>query len=95
MIYFLTIFDYFIRLHIYAPKPQCYETFKIVIKLQESSTGFHEESSVFSQCSGTEPDSLVSLEETFQPSPVSVLELPFSSECLGRVKDDICGKLTI
>ncbi|PON75330.1 hypothetical protein PanWU01x14_042970 [Parasponia andersonii] len=57
---------------------------------QESSTGFHEESSVFSHCSGTEPDSLVGFEEAYQPSPVSVLEPPFSSECFGRVKDDIC-----
>ncbi|PON91481.1 hypothetical protein TorRG33x02_127640 [Trema orientale] len=57
---------------------------------QESSTGFHEESSVFSHCSGTEPDSLVGFEEAYQPSPDSVLEPPFSSECFGSVKDDIC-----
>ncbi|XP_062092751.1 uncharacterized protein LOC133798485 [Humulus lupulus] len=57
---------------------------------QDSSNGFQEESSVFSHCSSTELESLMSFEETYQPSPVSVLELPFSSESLGRVKDDIC-----
>lgn len=62
---------------------------------QVTSIGFPEESSGFSQCSGTELDSLVSLEEAYQPSPISVLELPFSeenlnsAEFLGRFKDDI------
>lgn len=74
--------------------------FETVIKLQVTSIGFPEESSGFSQCSGTELDSLVSLEEAYQPSPISVLELPFSeenlnsAEFLGRFKDDIGGKLT-
>ncbi|KAF4393621.1 hypothetical protein F8388_023425 [Cannabis sativa] len=57
---------------------------------QDSSTGFQEESSVFSHCSSIEPDSVMSFEEPYQPSPISVLELPFSSESLGRVKGDIC-----
>uniref|UniRef100_A0A2N9HIZ6 DUF4378 domain-containing protein n=1 Tax=Fagus sylvatica TaxID=28930 RepID=A0A2N9HIZ6_FAGSY len=63
---------------------------------QETLAGFHEEGSVFSQCSGTEPESLLSLEEAYHPSPVSVLEpaykeeLSSSSECLGSLSTDIC-----
>ncbi|EXB65346.1 hypothetical protein L484_025427 [Morus notabilis] len=63
---------------------------------QDKPIGFHEESSDFSRCSGTELDSLVSLEEAYQPTPTSVLEPPFSeeaiisSEFLGMVKGDIC-----
>ncbi|KAL5569155.1 hypothetical protein UlMin_025730 [Ulmus minor] len=63
---------------------------------QGISIEFHEESCTFSRCSGTEQDSLASLEEAYQPSPVSVLEPSFSEEnsygweCLGRINDDIC-----
>ncbi|KAL4621279.1 hypothetical protein ACB092_06G216500 [Castanea dentata] len=63
--------------------------------LEETYAGFHEEGSVFSQCSGTDPESILSLGEANHPSPISVLEAPYkeelssSSECLGSVSTDI------
>lgn len=62
---------------------------------QETYAGFHEEGSIFSECSGTEPEFMLSLGEANHPSPVSVLEAPYkeelssSSECLGSVSTDI------
>lgn len=63
--------------------------------------GFHEEGSVFSHCSHTEPESRLSLVDAYYPSPVSVLQPPCkddlscSFECLETVNtDDIYGKPT-
>ncbi|KAF3433782.1 hypothetical protein FNV43_RR24885 [Rhamnella rubrinervis] len=55
---------------------------------QETSIGLHEECSVFLPCSFIEPDSLAILEEAYQPSPVSVLEPPFTEEFSS---DDLCS----
>ncbi|XP_041003500.1 uncharacterized protein LOC121248937 isoform X2 [Juglans microcarpa x Juglans regia] len=61
---------------------------------QVMSVGFHEEGSVFSQCSHTEPESRLSLVDAYYPSPVSVLEpaciedLSCSLECLETVNTD-------
>ncbi|XP_059458011.1 uncharacterized protein LOC132187640 isoform X2 [Corylus avellana] len=59
---------------------------------QETSVGFCEEGSVFSQCSHTGQESISSLEEAYHPSPVSVLEPHFKedSEFLESVSSDIC-----
>lgn len=65
--------------------------------LEEGSIGSPGGSSVSSHCTGTNPESSVSLEEAYQPSPVSVLELPFKgeissgSECFESVSADNCG----
>ncbi|KAI4351133.1 hypothetical protein L6164_005516 [Bauhinia variegata] len=48
--------------------------------VEQGTSEFHEEDSVRSICSGTYPDSLVSLEEVFEPSPISVLETPFRED---------------
>ncbi|KAJ7971325.1 Phosphatidylinositol N-acetyglucosaminlytransferase subunit P-related [Quillaja saponaria] len=73
---------------------------------QETSIGFHEDGSVYSLCSMTEPDSHVNLEEAYlhnqtsHPSPISVLDLQFreeissSSESLDVVGVDICDSFT-
>ena len=69
----------------------------IAMILQEDSIGSPGGSSVSSHCTGSKPESSVSLEEAYQPSPISVLELPFTgeissgSEYFGSVSDDICG----
>lgn len=59
---------------------------------QETS---YKESSFLLHCSTTQPDCMVSLEEAYQPSPVSVLEPPFrgerspTPEYLGKLNVDI------
>ncbi|KAG6728542.1 hypothetical protein I3842_02G177400 [Carya illinoinensis] len=63
---------------------------------QRTSVGFHEEGAVYSRCFHTEPESILSSEEAYHPSPVSVLELPFEEdlsndlECLDSISTDIC-----
>lgn len=64
---------------------------KIFITWQETSIGLHEECCVFSACSFVEPDSQVISEEAYQPSPVSVLEPPFTEEFSSI---DLCSKST-
>lgn len=67
---------------------------------QETSFGSHVESALSSPCSFMDPDFLMSLEEAYHPSPVSVLEPSFtedtwaSSEFSRGVTDNICSKLT-
>ncbi|KAE9604948.1 hypothetical protein Lal_00036927 [Lupinus albus] len=59
----------------------------------QQDTSESKDGSVYSIYSGTEPDSLGSFEEVYEPSPVSVLDLAFredissSSECLKDVGD--------
>ncbi|KAF5453509.1 hypothetical protein F2P56_028406 [Juglans regia] len=63
---------------------------------QRTLVGFHEEGAVYSRCFHTEPESRLSSEEAYHPSPVSVLELPFEDdlsydlECLDSIGTDIC-----
>lgn len=65
--------------------------------LQELSHQFFEEESFSSLLSGTDPESLMSFEEAYQPSPNSVLE-PFYnkeissiSECFKSVNASLHG----
>ncbi|XP_019452116.1 PREDICTED: uncharacterized protein LOC109354222 isoform X2 [Lupinus angustifolius] len=59
----------------------------------QQDTSESKDGSVYSIYSGTEPDSLGSFDEVYEPSPVSVLDLAFredissSSECLKDVDD--------
>ncbi|KAI4351136.1 hypothetical protein L6164_005519 [Bauhinia variegata] len=71
--------------------------------VQQGTLEFYEEDSVCSLGSGTCSDSLVSLEEVFEPSPISVLEPPYredlsssyefmetvGSECMKTIGSDI------
>jgi hypothetical protein len=76
----------------------CFNATEFCHELQETSVGFREEGSVFSQCSRTWQESKLTLEEAYHPSPVSVLEPPFkeepssSSEFLESVSSDFCGE---
>ncbi|KAF7811370.1 DUF4378 domain protein [Senna tora] len=64
--------------------------------IQQDTSEFHEDDSVYSICSEAQPGSLGSFEEAYEPSPISVLEPPFgenssfSSDCLRVGGDDLC-----